>query len=60
MAGTLSVAHDTDSVVPLPQPEPHRADPVDQGNQDPPVRPSQVDPALIPCKLIVSPSQSVP
>lgn len=48
-----------DHVVPFPQPEPHRADPVGQGNQEPPVRPSQMDPAL-PCKVIVSSSQSVP
>lgn len=49
-----------DPVVPFPQPEPHTADPVGQGNQEPPVRPSQIDPALIPCQLIVSSSQSVP
>lgn len=49
-----------DHVVLFPQPEPHRADPVGMGNQEPPVRPSELVPALIPCQLIVSSSQSVP
>lgn len=49
-----------DHIVPFPQPEPHRADPVGQDNQEPPVRHLQTVPALIPCKLIVSCSPSVP
>lgn len=47
-------------VVPFPQPQTHRTDPVGQGNQEAPVRPSQIHPALIPCKLIVSSNQSIP
>lgn len=57
MAETLLKAHDT---VPFPQPEPHRTQPAGQGSREPPVTPSQVNPASMPCKHFISPSHSVP
>lgn len=49
-----------DDVVLFPLPEPQRTQPVGQGNREPPVRPSQVDVAPMPCKHFISPGHNVP